>query len=262
MFRRLLPLLALALALLSPVPSSAKTGPEHCRDMLDVLGLTSDKAATPAYQNANEAAKEITKQIDTNFSPLRASIQEIAPAFNLGESIHRLFFHWGFNENPRHGAALAEQINKATNSEADRERIWGLVIAEQKRRNGTMMARTATEFGKNSPLMLSRAEQNALTSIMYNAHILGDYEVSAPAQTGGMVSLDAIIADTLRSVRTRLREPNMELVREFEQQLNTARGMPGTQKKAQTILEMMKIYIPKILNDNRRMRRIVYGLSS
>lgn len=76
-----------------------------------------------------------------------------------------------------------------------------------------------------------------------------------------MVSIDAIIADTLRSVRTRLREPDMELVREFEQQLNPARGMPGTAMKARTVFDQMKVYIPRIFKANRRMRRIVYGFA-
>lgn len=238
---------------------SAKAGPEHCKDMLDVLGILQDKAATPSYRHANEVAKTITEMIDNDVSSLRNSITNIAPRFSLGRSIHRLFFHWGFNEDPQHSKALSDRINAATDDEDARKQIWDLIKAEQKRRNGIMLEKAAMEFNKNSGLMLSKKERNALASIMYNAHILGDYEVSGSAQTAGMVSMNAIIADTIRSLGQRLREPNRDLVREFEQQLNTARGMPETPKKAATILEFMKIYVPKILKDNRRMKRIVYG---
>lgn len=258
MFLRLLPFLALVL--FSPVIASAKSGPEHCRDMLDVLGITPDMASSPVFQNANEAAKFITAKIDEDYSPLRMRIASVAPDFSMGPSLHRLFFHWGFNEDPRQNAALSEQVNLATESQEVRRIIWDLILEEQGVRNRAMMSKVATEFNRNSGLMLSRDEQNALASIMYNTHILGDYAHNPdPTWSRGMVSIDAIIADTLRSLRLRLREPNMELVREFEQQLNTARGMPGTAQKAREILEWMKEYIPRILKDNRRMRRIVYG---
>ena len=246
-------------AILLPMFASAKVGPEHCKDMLDVLGIQQEKAARPSYQHANEVAKTITAMIDNDVSSLRTSIMNIAPSFSLGPSIHRLFFHWGFNEDPQHSKALSDRINAATVDEDARKRSWDLIKVEQGRRNRTMMAKAAMEFNKNSGLMLSREEQNALASIMYNVHILGDYEVSGSAQTGGMVSMNVIIADTIRSLGQRLREPNRELVREFEQQLSTARGMPETPKKAATILEFMKIYVPKILKDNNRMKRIVYG---
>ena len=252
-------ILTFMLALLSPIFASAKTGPEHCKDMLDVLGILQEKAAHPSYQHANEVAKTITAMIDNDVSSLRTSITNIAPNFSLGPSIHRLFFHWGFNEDPRHSKALSDRINAVTTDDNARNQIWGLIKAEQGRRNRAMMAKAAMEFNKNSGLMLSRKEQNALASIMYNVHILGDYEVSGSAQTGGMVSMNAIIADTIRSLGQRLQEPNRELVHEFEQQLNAARGMPESPKKATTILEFMKIYVPKILKDNRRMKSIVYG---
>ena len=251
--------LLLVLAILSPLLVSAKTGPEHCKDMLDVLGILQEKTAHPSYRHANEVAKTVTAMIDNDVSALRTSITNIAPDFTLGPSIHRLFFHWGFNEDPQHSKALSDRIIAATGDEDARKRIWELIKAEQGRRNRAMMAKAAMEFNKNAGLMLSHGEQNALVSIMYNVHILGDYEVSGSAQTVGMVSMNAIISDTIRSLGRRLREPNKELVREFAQQLNTAMGMPETPKKAATILEFMKIYVPKILKDNRRMRRIVYG---
>ena len=252
-------LLTILLAILFPMFMSAKTGPDHCKDMLAVLGISQDQVTSPAYSHANEVAKTITAMIDKDVSSLRSSITNIAPNFSLGPSIHRLFFHWGFNEDPQHSKVLSDRINAATGDENARKRIWELIKAEQGRRNRVIMAKVAMEFNKNSGLMLSREEQNALASIMYNVHILGDYEVSGSAQTKGMVSMNAIISDTIMSLGRRLREPNGDLVHEFAQQLNTARGMPESPKKASTILEFMKIYVPKILKDNRRMRSIVYG---
>jgi len=96
---------------------------------------------------------------------------------------------------------------------------------------------------------------------MYNVHILGDYEVSGSSQTIGMVTMNAIIADTIRSVRQRLRDPNMNIVREFDKKLTSTKVMPDRPNKASKILELMRIYIPRILHDNERMKKIVYGES-
>ena len=122
------------------------------------------------------------------------------------------------------------------------------------------MEKVSIEFNCNSGLMTIRSEQNAIASLMYNAHILGDYEVSASSQTKGMVSINVIIADTLRSVSQRLKDPDMKIVSEFKQRLNAIKPLPeGSSIKAQKVLEAMKTYVPKILRANRRMRRIVYG---
>ena len=251
--------LLFVLAILSPILASAKMGTEHCKDMVDVLGIQQNKASA-AYRHANEVAKTITAMIDQEYSQLLASIRSVAPNFSLGPSRHRIFFHWGFNENPQHGEELSRQINDSTADESVRAKIWDMVKAEQGRRNRIMMEKVALEFNCNSGLMVIHSEQNAIASIMYNAHILGDYEVSDPTQTKGLVSINVIIADTLRSVSQRLKEPDMKIVNEFKQQLNAIKASPeGTPIKAQKALESMKTYVPKILKANRRMRRIVYG---
>lgn len=254
--------LLFAIAILSSMYALAKTGSEHCKDMLDVIGVQRDKSSS-AYKHANEVAKKITAMIDLDYSQLLEKIRSVAPNFSLGPSRHRIFFHWGFNENPQHGEELARQINDATADESVRTKIWDMVKAEQGRRNRIMMEKVATEFNCNSGLMMIRSEKNAIASIMYNAHILGDYEVSAPSQTKGMVSINVIIADTLRSVSQRLKEPDMKIVDEFKQRLNAIKAMPeGSSIKAQKTLEAMKTYVPKILRANRRMSRIVYGEQS
>ena len=248
-----------ALAVLSPVLASAKDGAEHCKDMVDVLGIPQDKTSA-AYRHANEVAKTITAMIDREYSQLLASIRSVAPNFSLGPSRHRIFFHWGFNENPQHGEDLARQINDATADESVRMKIWDMIKAEQGRRNRIMMEKVSEEFNCNSGLMIIHSEQNAIASIMYNAHILGDYEVSASSQTRGMVSINAIIADTLRSVCQRLKDPDMRIVLEFKQRMNAIKSMPeGSSIKARKTLESMKTYVPKILRANRRMCRIVFG---
>ena len=251
--------LIIALSVLSPIFVSAKPGTEHCKDMVDVLGIPQDKTSA-AYRHANEVAKTITAMIDQEYWQLLANIRGVAPNFSLGPSRHRIFFHWGFNENPQHGEELARQINDATADESVRTKIWEMVKTEQGRRNRIMMEKVSIEFNCNSGLMTIRSEQNAIASLMYNAHILGDYEVSASSQTKGMVSINVIIADTLRSVSQRLKDPDMKIVSEFKQRLNAIKPLPeGSSIKAQKVLEAMKTYMPKILRANRRMRRIVYG---
>ena len=247
------------LALLLPILVSAKEGSKHCKDMLDVLGIPQDNLALPVYRHANNVARVITAKIDTDYTSLLHKITDIAPDFNLGLSRHRMLYHWGFNENPEDSESLVKRVNEATRDEFARKRIWELIKDEQGNRNRAMMKIASLEFKQNSGFELIREEQNALASIMYNVHILGDYEVSSLAQTDGMVTMNAIIADTKRTFRQRLREPNMDIVREFSKHLDMAEGMPDIPKKASKVLELMKVYVPKIFHDNRRMRQIVYG---
>ena len=250
----------LLLAIVLPMFVLAKNGSYHCKDMLDVLGIPQNDPTLPSYRHASQVAKEITTKID-DYTSLFHRITSVAPGFNLGESRHRMLFHWGFNEDPKHCEALSERINAAANDEITRTRIWDLIKQEQGRRNRSMMAKAALEFKQNSGFPLIRDEQNALASIMYNVHILGDYEVSGSSQTIGMVTMNAIIADTIRSVRQRLRDPNMDIVREFDKKLTSTKVMPDRPNKASKILELMRIYIPRILHDNERMKKIVYGES-
>ena len=53
--------LIIALSVLSPIFVSAKPGTEHCKDMVDVLGIPQDKTSA-AYRHANEVSMERNSQ--------------------------------------------------------------------------------------------------------------------------------------------------------------------------------------------------------
>lgn len=237
--------------------SFACEGQFHISDMLLVLGFDNSQYKTKAYANAKEVAKHITFTMD-DCQSLRDKIKTVEPNFSEGPARHRCFFHWGFNSDPMKSEYLKRQIDKSVQKE-NYYQIKELILNEQADRNRKMMNKLHDYFGKNSKLMLTRSERNALASFMYNIHLLGDYESSKIGQDKPLPSLNRIIDDTISSVKGRIYDPDSKLVSAFCSEMQNLRLKPDSAEKAGMIHKKMNEYIPKIIEKNRRLSRIVYG---
>lgn len=237
--------------------SFAYDGRTHISDMLLVLGFDNSQNKTKAYENAKVVAQYITKRMDDCRS-LRDKIRKVEPNFSEGPAGHRCFFHWGFNSDPMKSEYLKRQIDKSVQKE-NYYRIKELILNEQANRNRAMMNTLHYCFEQNSKLMLTRSERNALASFMYNIHLLGDYESSKIGQDKPLPSLNRIIDDTIRSVNGRIYESDSKLVSAFCSEMQNLKLKPDGAEKAGMIHKKMNEYIPKIIERNRRLSRIVYG---
>ena len=96
---------------------------------------------------------------------------------------HRIWYHWGFNVNPRNFTPLKEaverNIKKGVITETDAKEFWDILLKEVGRRNRYLMNK-ATEilgYGKlGSISAIQRAQANAFVTILYSIHLLGDHQ--------------------------------------------------------------------------------------
>ena len=103
--------------------------------------------------------------------------------YGLSYGNHRIWFHCGFNGNPRRYAPLAgrvsEMVNAGTLTGEQAEVLWQMVTKEQGIRNRRLIRKCADLFAY--PPSMSRAQQeqvNGFVSILYDIHLLGDMETS------------------------------------------------------------------------------------
>lgn len=240
--------------------AAAKSGAAHKADMLRVIGIPSD-APQKVKGKWNRIADEFAKEIDSDYNPLLRSVQSIAPAFTWGRYSHRLFFHWGFNDLPgsyteyadaASRSALVERIEIALAEMPEQMRttcsgmIWSVIKAEQARRNRRMMACIPAH---------DRMTRNAIASILYDTHLLGDYIEGDYTTKRALYPLNSVIKDirqTLKRLKDENRCSNNTLIEAALSELHTLslRGRSCIDHiAAGEILQFLEKYMPQIIRN-------------
>ena len=114
---------------------------------------------------------------------------------------HRLLFHWGFNSRPW-SDALEEKISHYNwyNSPAAVDRFKKAFITEQARRNRQANEWTERVFGLSSGGK-EASWANALVSIVYDVHLLGDYVIDDNRDFDGVTPPSKVAGDIVNSLR-------------------------------------------------------------
>ena len=109
---------------------------------------------------------------------------------------HRVFFHWGFNANPR-SCEILQQLVEERNWPSDVvTSFWEKVINEQARRNKESMSAVASTLGFELAGS-QRAYANAFASLITDIHLLGDYSTTNIAT---LQNIDLIIVDIKKAL--------------------------------------------------------------
>ena len=114
---------------------------------------------------------------------------------------HRLLFHWGFNARPW-SDALEEKISHYDwySNPAEVERFKKAFITEQARRNRQANEWTERVFGLSSGGK-EASWANALVSIVYDVHLLGDYVAEDNSDFDGVTPPSKVAGDIINSLR-------------------------------------------------------------
>ena len=182
---------------------------EHANDMRRIFPIV-------PYEQANKEIEEfyylVNSYIDyTNF-PLTKGGQVGTPLCikndprlkNMRFANHRVWFHWGFNKNPRAFQPLVNMVEYNVKygiiSEDDREYFWYVLNKEIRKRNRLLMDKWAKISGYNGlvGLMASqRAQSNAFVTLLYSIHILGDHQTS---ETGVIIDKRSLYGDIYSAI--------------------------------------------------------------
>lgn len=110
---------------------------------------------------------------------------------------HRYFFHWGYQRNPWSDELLRFLPEEVKSDSMRLSEFKAAVRKEQQRRNRLTNAATERVLGFGASGVQARYA-NAFVTILYDVHILGDYET---ADTDGLAPVAAIVAELTTSIR-------------------------------------------------------------
>ena len=239
-------------------PAGTLTGKGHNGDITRILGLDvkNDKQRQLAQEVTDAFAQFIDSQDDAN--KLNNQIKVIAPAFSWGLYTHRIFFHWGFNGDPHRSKALNEKIHESNATANDVDRIWRLVLDIQAERNrGMMKAIRMAIAKKNGTCALTQDELNAVASLIYDIHILGDYVEGVPMALNALQDLDALTGDIITATR-KLGSKDYKSLNAIRVELNKAKASGIPSQKAEKMLDVLETYIPQLIKASPRVCKALY----
>ena len=171
----------------------------HAQDMYEVLQLKEDPRLT-------QWMKYISSDLIDGYDAVKAYSIEGKKA-KFGEYIrykyprlsfpHRYLYHWGFNARPW----TKDWEEKVSGwNEEDIKALQSDLIQEQKRRNGQANKITEDLFQLEHTGKEARIA-NIILSIVYDAHILGDYEPDNKSLKG-LQDVSSVVGDIISRVNS------------------------------------------------------------
>ena len=151
---------------------------------------------------------------------------------------HRVFFHWGFNSNPRSCDILQELVSERNWSKEVEASIWSKVIIEQAKRNKESM----TKVGKTLGFELAgaqRAYANAFASIITDIHLLGDYSTTKIAT---LQNIDLIIVDIQKALFESLK--GGDRAKQINKMLDDTHQIEDIRDRANATLIILQEHLP------------------
>lgn len=210
MYKRCFLLLVAVMGL--ALPCRALSGWQHATDMYRIFPFDSvpqNKAVLRYYRLVNSYLDYPYTQPGERPSknnPKRPKCIADHPKFSKihWQGRHRIWFHWGFNTDPRQFAPITNSLNAAIANgvirESDLPEFWDLMNAEISKRNRALMNEGAKVFGFGELGTISAAQRrqlNGLVTVLYSIHILGDHQTK---DSNDIVPLDRVYADIYSAI--------------------------------------------------------------
>lgn len=247
-----LKLVCLAAIILLPALSYAHDTKVHNEEIFRVFGIGPQDQEIRA--RLDRTLQVFADQIDHNYAVLYAKVkQAVLPhQFSWGRYTHRIFFHWGFNGDPRKSAALQECFRKATNDSSIIERGFQVIITEQAIRNLRMQAAVAR-------LGASPTHQKALAAIIYDIHIIGDYiEGSTDAQRA-LPPIEDVVEDIIKHGINKF-DCDLALKRNFARELRKSlKTSSNPTMRGNAVLRVMIQRVPECIDNTKIIKKMLYN---
>lgn len=231
-------LLIALLLLLYPILSSAHgSWEQHADDMYEVLGLERNEKLTNWMRFVSSALID-NNNADCAFSDngepfdFYTYLKEKYPGFQCK---HRLLFHWGYNSRPW-SPYLQDKVEGYGWTETMIQSFQADLIAEQKRRNGFANHYTENVFGFEHGGKEARVAR-VLISIVYDVHLLGDYE---PDNTDldGLQDMSSVVGDIINNINALDKSNGSALCKQLKKISQSQEY--GVQEKASALLRLLK----------------------
>lgn len=221
--------------------------PEHSKIWNEAFGI-SDKTSREKIQPLWNTAQDV---IDGFRPDYKDKLQKNFDWFKWGVYGHRLLFHWGFNDDPKHHEPLVRQVklllkDRADAEEQEREFFKYLTREIQSERNRTLINAVI----KTTGIPTSRGYANAIATIIYDIHLLGDYSTTNTSALPSIGKIEKdLVDDGFKKLLTGDKSEKLKQIeREFDSAVKIGRGRTNS-KRAENLREAVRIFLPKILNE-------------
>lgn len=164
--------------------------------------------------------------------------QEFGLKCSVGD--HRYFFHWGYQRNPWSDDLLSFLPDEVTLNPLRLAAFKDAVRKEQQRRNRITNAETERILGFGSTGHQA-SYANAFIAILYDVHLLGDYE---SGNIEGLAPVYAIVAELSTSIRTIDFSRASGLTSQLRKLAN---GKGNEREKAALVLHCLRDNLPRFI---------------
>lgn len=215
-----------------------KSTDSHGRDFCECIGI--DCAAN---SEITEALKVLSDNMDNvDKSGFYRELKEKF-GFNRGKYTHRILFHWGFNDDPRKSTILRERVEASVDKSVQKD-FYLYVLNEQIRRNKKTIRATKRGFG-----VTTNKKAKALTTILYDVHILGDYSCPTCTDLKPLCSMDRVKKDIMKKGIERL-FPYSSSRHALVKKLDNISKTSSDKEYAAQILIFLKEDLPPLLSEH------------
>ena len=196
---------------------------------------------------------------DSDVEKLLRKVKEVVPNFTSKKYSHRIFFHWGFNGDPKKSKAIQQCLKDCNATPTEESKVWALILAEQKKRNRELMDSVQLALSKKTgkAMPISRDQLNAIVSIGYDVHLLGDYISGVPDTQSALCPLDSIVADLITASR-KIDGTDDETRSTLRKELNNAKEKGTPSQQAQAMLDVLIKRMPKLLKSSSTVKAALY----
>lgn len=197
---------------LFPILSHAHSGAEHLADMKRVMpfeDVEQNRRVFKFFRLMNSYIDRPGQAPGTKFDReayKRPAVIAEHPKFGniRWEGKHRIWYHWGFNTDPRQFPPLVNSLNSAIDqgviTKDDLPEFWWLMTDEIAKRNRFLLNQGANAFGYGqlgSITAQHRRQLNGWVTVIYSVHILGDYQTD---DTEVLAPLGRVYADISNAI--------------------------------------------------------------
>ena len=183
---------------------------QHVMEMYSVLPFATDKDGNVVQENfpIRVWLENITKNLIDDYN--RVEIKEYGGItfyeylqrefnFKLSFGEHRILFHWGFNAQPWNDGLEQYVIS----NDWDGEKIvrFKIALVEEQRRRNRIANKEAEKVFHFASGGKEAQWANAILSIVYDVHLLGDYTLSDNKNFKGVTEPSKVAQDIVSSIR-------------------------------------------------------------
>ena len=211
----------------------AKSGGEHITHMFMIYPFyAGDDSPFSTFYKSIQAAIDYQTFDPKNLTDTKTG----HPLFTKNEPFartrwanHRIWYHWGFNKDPKKYKPLSDlvdrNIREGLMSEDDKYAFYDSLIIEWSYRNRELMKMAARILGYKYDSMSSamRSQVNAFVTIPYCVHLLGDH-FEDQKEKEIILQMDLVVGDIYNAID------------------NLAGRSTANQRKAQILKSKLKRY--------------------